>query len=32
VDLVLISAVQTAMVHELARLYGQPLTRQRLAE
>jgi uncharacterized protein (DUF697 family) len=32
VDMVLISAVQTAMLHELARFYGQPLTRQRLAE
>jgi uncharacterized protein (DUF697 family) len=32
VDLVLISAVQTGMVHELARFYGQPLTAKRLGE
>jgi uncharacterized protein (DUF697 family) len=32
VDLVLISAAQTKMLHELARLYGQPLTKRRLAE
>jgi uncharacterized protein (DUF697 family) len=32
VDLVLISTVQTAMVHELARFYGQPLTAKRLGE
>jgi uncharacterized protein (DUF697 family) len=32
IDLALISAVQTRMVYELARLYGQPLTVRRLAE
>jgi uncharacterized protein (DUF697 family) len=32
VDLVLISAVQTRMVHELAKFYGQPLTAKRLGE
>jgi uncharacterized protein (DUF697 family) len=32
VDLVLVSAVQTSMLYELARLYGQPLTAQRLGE
>jgi uncharacterized protein (DUF697 family) len=32
VDLVLISAVQTRMVQELARLYGQPLTAKRMGE
>jgi uncharacterized protein (DUF697 family) len=32
VDMVLISAVQTGMVHELARFYGQPLTAKRLGE
>ncbi|MFO0841241.1 MAG: DUF697 domain-containing protein [Gemmataceae bacterium] len=32
VDLVLISAVQTRMLYDLANLYGQPMTRQRLAE
>jgi uncharacterized protein (DUF697 family)/predicted GTPase len=32
VDLALISAVQTRMVYELARLYGQPLTVRHLGE
>jgi uncharacterized protein (DUF697 family) len=32
VDLVLLSAIQTGMLYELATLYGQPLTRERLAE
>jgi uncharacterized protein (DUF697 family)/predicted GTPase len=32
VDLVLISAVQTRMMYDLASLYGQSLTTQRLAE
>jgi uncharacterized protein (DUF697 family) len=32
VDMILISAVQTSMLHELARLYGQPLTAKRLGE
>lgn len=32
VDIMLISAVQTKMLYDLARLYGQPLTRQRLGE
>jgi uncharacterized protein (DUF697 family)/predicted GTPase len=32
VDLALISAVQTSMVYELAKLYGQPLTAHRLYE
>jgi len=32
VDMLLISAVQTSMVNELAQLYGQPLTKQRMAE
>ncbi len=32
VDLALISAIQTRMLYELARLYGQPLTVRRLAE
>lgn len=32
VDLVLLSAVQTRMVYDLAHLYGQPLTKQRFAE
>jgi uncharacterized protein (DUF697 family) len=32
VDLVLISAVQTRMMYDLANLYGQALTTQRLAE
>jgi uncharacterized protein (DUF697 family) len=31
-DLVLISAIQTRMVYDLAALYGTPLTTQRLAE
>jgi uncharacterized protein (DUF697 family)/predicted GTPase len=32
VDLLLISGVQTGMMHELARFYGQALTAQRLGE
>jgi uncharacterized protein (DUF697 family) len=32
VDLFLISGIQTRMVYELAQVYGQPLTRERLAE
>lgn len=32
VDLVLISATQTKMLYELANLYGQPLTKQRMGE
>jgi uncharacterized protein (DUF697 family)/predicted GTPase len=32
VDMVLISAIQTRMVYELAQLYGQPLTARRLGE
>ncbi len=32
VDLALVSAVQTSMVYELAQLYGQPLSVQRLGE
>jgi uncharacterized protein (DUF697 family) len=32
VDLVMISAVQTRMVYDLANLYGQPLTNARFAE
>ena len=32
VDLILISGVQTRMLYDLAHLYGQPLTKQRLAE
>jgi uncharacterized protein (DUF697 family) len=32
VDLVLLSGIQTRMVYELARLYGQPLTGQRFTE
>jgi uncharacterized protein (DUF697 family) len=32
VDLVLISGIQTRMVYELAKVYGQPLARERLAE
>lgn len=32
VDLVLISGVQTKMLYDLANLYGQPMTAQRLAE
>jgi uncharacterized protein (DUF697 family) len=31
-DLVLISGVQTKMLYDLANLYGQPMTRQRLGE
>jgi uncharacterized protein (DUF697 family) len=31
-DLVLISGVQTKMLYDLANLYGQPMTKQRLAE
>src|SRR5262249_31615507 len=32
VDLLLISGIQTRMVYDLAGLYGQPLSKQRLAE
>lgn len=32
VDIMLISAVQTKMLYDLAKLYGQPLTKQRLGE
>jgi uncharacterized protein (DUF697 family) len=32
VDLVLLSGVQTRMVYDLANLYGQPMTKQRLGE
>ena len=32
VDLLLLSGVQTRMLYDLAQLYGQPLTKQRLAE
>jgi uncharacterized protein (DUF697 family) len=32
VDLVAVSGIQTRMVYDLAQVYGQPLTRQRLAE
>ena len=32
VDLILLSGVQTRMLYDLAQLYGQPLTTQRLAE
>src|SRR5262249_29167046 len=32
VDVVLLSAVQTRMVYDLANLYGQPLTRARFME
>ena len=32
VDLVLISSVQTRMIYDLANLYGQPMTTQRLGE
>ncbi len=32
VDLVLISSVQTRMLYDLANLYGQPITSQRLGE
>jgi uncharacterized protein (DUF697 family) len=32
VDLFVVSGIQTRLVYELARLYGQPMTRQRLAE
>lgn len=32
VDLVLLSAVQTRMLYDLANLYGQPMTAQRLGE
>jgi uncharacterized protein (DUF697 family) len=31
-DLLLLSAVQTRMVYDLANLYGQPMTRKRLGE
>ncbi|MFQ3651477.1 MAG: DUF697 domain-containing protein [Gemmataceae bacterium] len=32
VDTALLAGVQSAMLHQLAKLYGQPLTRERLAE
>jgi uncharacterized protein (DUF697 family) len=32
VDLLAVSGIQTRMVYDLAQVYGQPLTRQRLAE
>jgi uncharacterized protein (DUF697 family) len=32
VDMILVSAVQTSMVYELAKLYGQPLSKQRFGE
>jgi uncharacterized protein (DUF697 family) len=32
VDLLLLSTIQSRMVYDLARVYGQPMTRQRFAE